>query len=253
MRSVLLRIDPDTEDSIVAELWQCGTSGIVEENGTLRAYFDESAELDSFLSRYSDVLLEDCRDDSTELSTISLDDWAPVLAGDRFFIVPPWLENPAPSGRMRLVIDTTRAFETGRHESTQLMIEALEQTIRPGQTVVDVGCGSGILSAIAKMLGAAEVFSCDVDPNAIEETRKLVDTPLFCGSVNSLCSSVADVVLANITCPILESIAADLWRILKPGGILILSGFLSIHTPSGFRPTQVLERDDWECWICQNP
>ena len=79
----------------------------------------------------------------------------PMLAGERFFLVPPWCDDPAPPGRLRLEIYPGMACGTGRHPATQLCLEALERTVRPGMTLVDVGTGSGILSA-----GARENHQC---------------------------------------------------------------------------------------------
>ena len=253
MRSVLLRSDLEHEDALVTELWELGTIGIEEDGGTLRAYFDESTELDSFLGRYRHRVLEVRVEADRPETATPYGEWDPVLAGERFFLVPSWSRHETPSGRMRLSVDAQASFGTGRHESTQLMIEALERYVRPHHTVVDVGCGSGILSAAATMLGAAQVISCDVDADAIAEARRLLETPLFRGSAESIRDAAADLVLANLTQPILDRIRGDLQRIAKPGGRLIISGFLAERGPNGFFTRAVFERDGWQCWICEGP
>src|SRR6185312_13839152 len=96
-----------------------------------------------------------------------------------FFVVPSMSDVPAPDGRIRLEIDATTAFGTGRHESTQAVMEALETLPLENAAVLDVGCGSGILSLAASALGAARVLSCDVHPDAIRTAAVYLSGTLF--------------------------------------------------------------------------
>jgi ribosomal protein L11 methyltransferase len=152
---------------------------------------------------------------------------------------------------VRLEIEDTTAFGTGRHESTQLCLEALENCLVSGNVVVDVGCGSGILSSAARFLGARQVVSCDIHDDAIAATRKHIDSGVFGGSVDALADGSADLVLANISASVLDSLACDLKRITKPGGTLIISGFIRENPPPFFVPAESRERGEWLCWICR--
>ena len=218
----------------------------------MRAFFDRDTDLSELLARHNNLITEVRSEEPIDWQQVSRDGWDPILVGQRFFVVPPWVEEPTPQGRMRLVFDSMMAFGTGRHESTQLAIEALETYLRPGQTVVDVGCGTGILSKAAEMLGAGRVFACDVDPVAAEEARQCLGRRVFVGSANAVQRSVADLVLANITAPAIEKIGPELSRISKPGSIMVLGGFMTEDLPKTFKPDHILTRGDWVCWIVRN-
>ena len=130
-----------------------------------------------------------------------------------------------PAGRLRLAIYPGMACGTGRHPATQLALEAIEQYVRPGDSVVDVGTGSGILAAAAALVGAACVVGCDVDPDAIRIARERVSIPMFVGSAGAIRSALADVVIANIDAATIEELAPEFARIRKPESMLILTGF----------------------------
>src|SRR5258706_11242612 len=115
------------------------------------------------------------------------------------------------------------AFGTGVHETTRLCMEALEDYVRPGMTVLDVGTGSGILARAADLLGAGKVFACDIDPVAIE-----IAAMGFVGSANAVADDAADIVVANISPEALLALAPDLMRVRRPGGVLLASG-IEVH------------------------
>jgi ribosomal protein L11 methyltransferase len=142
------------------------------------------------------------------------------------------------------------ACGTGRHPATQLALEAIEHHVRPGDTVIDIGTGSGILAAAAALLGAGTVIGCDVDPDAIGIARERVLVPLFTGSASAIRSGYADVVIANIDSATIEQIAGDLVRIRKPESTLILTGFPEWDIPEGFQAKQTLSREGWVCVVC---
>jgi len=113
------------------------------------------------------------------------------------------------------------AFGTGVHETTQLCIEALEDYLTPGMSVLDVGTGSGILAEAARLLGARSVYACDIDPLAVQ-----IAGNGFVGSVDAVASACADLVVANISPQAIVDLAPDMLRVLRrPGGLLLASGF----------------------------
>ena len=142
------------------------------------------------------------------------------------------------------------ACGTGRHPATQLALEAIEDHVRPGDRVLDVGTGSGILAAAAALIGAGSLLACDLDSDAVRIAREQLSAPLFVGSANAVRSNWADVVIANIDAATIEELRTELERIRKPGSTLILTGFPKWDVPEGFQPKESRERDEWLCLVC---
>lgn len=146
-----------------------------------------------------------------------------------FYIHPSWDESKP--GLENIIVDPALAFGSGHHETTYMCLKILGQYIKEDQKLLDVGCGSGILSLAAVRLGAvADV--CDTDPLAIEESQKnfaLNALPLRSAWVGSAskANQKYDIVLANIVADVLEIISQDLQKCLKEDSILILSGILA--------------------------
>lgn len=172
--------------------------------------------------------------------------YRPIPIGNRLLILPAWLESPEPE-RVAVKIDPGMAFGTGTHPTTQLCLELLEGVIGSARAVrgqaplrvIDVGCGSGILSIAALKLGADEALGVDIDPESIRNSRENADTNeigerlvLGIGSVPEVLAgmfpwSSAPLVLANILAPvIIRLFDAGLARLADPRGALILSGIL---------------------------
>ncbi len=162
----------------------------------------------------------------------------PIPIGEKLLILPAWLENPSPD-RLAIKIDPGMAFGTGTHPTTQLCLELLE-TVSYFPTVIDVGCGSGILSIGALKLGAELALGVDIDPASVKNSREnadLNDIPaekflLGLGSVAEITRGAfplktAPLVLANILAPVLVRLfEAGLADLIAPGGDILLSGIL---------------------------
>jgi len=168
--------------------------------------------------------------------------YKPILVGKRLVIVPAWLDSPEP-GRIAIRIDPGMAFGTGTHPSTQLCLELIEKSLQdlqgPSLRIIDVGCGSGILSIAALKLGAASALGVDIDPESTRNSRENAsineigeELILGLGSVKEILDGKfafrsAQVVMANILAPvIIRLFDSDLADLLEPGGVLILSGIL---------------------------
>lgn len=253
LRAIVIRPEPARRDDLIAELWAQGTLGILEDDSQIRAYFPESTNVSGIITPENGEVIE-CllESDTPGYGTIEANS-EPVFLGQRFVVLDrPVSSCDISSSRAALLVPAGQAFGSGRHESTQLMVEAMEAYLHPGKVVIDVGCGSGILSKVARHLGAGTVIACDTHTDAIATARKSCsETALLLGSVDALDSSIADVVLANISAKIVDVLAADLVRVAKPGGLLLLSGFIQDRTPERFQPEAILERNGWLCWVCR--
>lgn len=250
MLSILLHAAPDREDILIAELHECGTAGLVEEDGGLRAFFDDDRNRAALMERFCEFSPELRQEPEMDWEQATREAWPPLLVGELFYLVAPWDRTATtPAGRLRLEIYPGMACGTGRHPATQLCLQAIERCVKPGARVLDVGSGSGILSAAAMLMGAASVIGCDIDPEAVRIAGERVNVPMFVGSADAVRSGWADVIVANIDAATLERIAPELGRVRKPGSTLIVSGFPEWDQPEGFTPKEILSLEEWRCFI----
>lgn len=249
MFSLFIACEPHDQDLLSAALWEAGTQGILEETGGLRAFFDDAIDPENIrngLGRPAESLRQE---PATDWTTATRESFPPLAIGRRWFLAPPWNQDPAPEGRLRLEINPGMACGTGWHPCTQLCLEAMESIIGIGATVLDVGCGSGILCQAAMLLGAAKVFGCDIDPEAVGVAAEKLNGQLFTGSVDAIRTASMDAIVANISSAVAEDLAIEFRRVLKPGGRLILSGFPDQDLPEGFAPRQRLQQGEWVCLV----
>ena len=250
--SILLHPPPDGEDILVAELYELGTAGLVEEDGGLRAFFENDRDAAELMTRFVEFSPELREEESVDWEQATREAWPPIFVGERFYLVAPWDEAAVtPAGRLRLAIYPGMACGTGRHPATQLCLQAIERYVKPGARVLDVGAGSGILSAAAMLMGAACVIACDIDPEAVRIANERVNAPMFVGSAGAVRSGWADVIVANIDAATLERIAPEFYRVRKPESTLILSGFPEWDQPEGFAPHEILQSEEWRCFVCR--
>jgi ribosomal protein L11 methyltransferase len=219
MFSLEIDCDPEDRDLLIAELWEQGSAGMVELNAqTVRSFFEDNVNRAALLKLFPGARQRE--EEARDWVQSSRDLLQPMEVGRRFFLVPEWRDDATPEGRFRIAVNPGMAFGTGVHETTQLCIEALEDYLLPGMSVLDVGTGSGILAKAAKLLGAGRVTACDTDPVAVE-----IAGEGFVGSVDAVASGTVDVVMANISPEAIVALAADLLRVRKAGGVLLASGF----------------------------
>lgn len=157
----------------------------------------------------------------------------PIEVGKTLLIQPSWEDPADPHGRTVLHLEPGLAFGTGTHETTRLCMEMLEDFVKPGAQVLDVGCGSGILSVAALLLGATTAVGVDIDPLAVKTAAENAQRngvgerfTAICGSLTEGVEGVYDVVVANIVADIVMDLTKDVGRFLKPGGVYLMSGII---------------------------
>lgn len=161
-----------------------------------------------------------------------MDNFKPMRFGQRLWIVPSWHAAPEPDA-VNLLLDPGLAFGTGTHPTTALCLEWLDGQALAGCSVLDFGCGSGILAIAALLLGAKQAVGTDIDPQALEASRDNAGRngiaaeqfPLYLPV--DLPRQPAEVVVANILAGPLVNLAPQITQLVKPGGLLALSGILA--------------------------
>lgn len=210
-----------------------------------------------------------------ELLQVKEEDWAnnwkqyfkPLKVGKKLLVKPSWEECSNNDERVVLEIDPASSFGTGQHNTTKLCLELLEESLNSGDRVLDLGCGSGILSIGAMLLGASEITAVDIEQNAVEtaiENAVKNNIPedkytAYCGDIISdheLCEKIGsgyDLITANIVADVLIAMS-DLFRQkLKNNGILIISGIITERkdevvnavVDSGFEVIETAEGEGW--------
>jgi ribosomal protein L11 methyltransferase len=152
----------------------------------------------------------------------------PLHIGERLWIVPTWYEVPDPSA-INLILDPGAAFGTGSHPTTRLCLAWLEKNVRAGDTILDYGCGSGILAIAALKLGAGSAIAVDIDPLALEAARynaKQNGVPLEVLDAQQAPPGAARITVANILANPLRMLAPVISSHTQPGGKIALSGIL---------------------------
>lgn len=209
-----------------------------------------------FLQQFSRQRLE------TLIGTLMMHEITPVRAGNRVWIIPTWWKEPLEPGAIAIRLQTGLVFGNGSHATTRLCVTALEKYLRPRQRVFDLGAGSGILAITAARLGAESVLAVDLSPAAAETARRNVEANQvdWCVRVEYGSLDIAkreppfDLVTANLLTPILlDVLAAGAAEVLRPGGILITSGFPPDHLPAikkaasavGLRTRAIRQLEGW--------
>ncbi len=196
--------------------------------------------------------------------------WKPDPVGKSILILPAWLEVPEKFLERKIIhLDPGSAFGTGSHPSTRLCIEALDKNPPVGQTIADLGCGSGILSLVALKLGAQSIFSVDIDSLAVSATKINSDLNNFpqnllnvsLGSIEELEMNMPkkkfDLILCNILAPVIKSLCPSFEKIIGHKGKLILSGLLveqikelkELFSSLGWKALEIKTKDQWALMV----
>ena len=157
----------------------------------------------------------------------------PIPVGEKLLIRPTWEEVEDAGGRTVLDLDPGLAFGTGTHETTRLCMELLERYVTPGMEVLDVGCGSGILSVAALLLGAEKAVGVDIDELAVKtadenaEINHVADRFTgICGNLTDKITGKYDIVVANIVADVIIQLTKDVEQFMKPETLYLMSGII---------------------------
>ena len=197
------------------------------------------------------------------------DNYPPQPIGESLIVLPYWMAEET-DGRKPIILDPGLTFGTGAHPSTQMVMEAMEEHVRPGAACLDLGSGSGILSLVALRLGAGSAIGVDIDPKAEDIARENAayngfaapEFTAFTGNVTedrelmtSLAAKEYDLVLVNIVADVIIGLSPVLPNFLTDKSLLICSGILDSRLDdvlaalkaAGLTVTSIREREDWRC------
>lgn len=181
-------------------------------------------------------------------------------------IVPTWEEYEKKDGEEIIKLEPGMAFGTGSHETTSLCIKKLEEYMKPGMKVLDIGTGSGILSIAASKLGASKVLGVDIDPMSVyiaNENKKLnevINAEFIVGDLLSKVKDKYDIVVSNILAEVIVTMTGDLHKFLNKDGIFISSGILKVKSAmvidsleaNGFEILNVEDLNEWTSIVAKH-
>lgn len=298
---IAINLPPEKMDEVSAKLIAAGMTGLViEEEGEFQQFLEQNRQYWDYVD---EELLEQMRgisrikfyvtDDEDghrqlaqymegldcEYTAVSLtdNDWAyswqkyykPMTIGERLYVVPEWeREKPVPEGRVPFYLNPGLTFGTGSHASTQLCLEGVEEHTKEGDLVLDLGCGSGILSIAALVLGAKEAIAVDIDPKAVDVayenaalngigkdryTVRAGNVIADRGLANELAQNRYPLVLANIVADVIIPLSQQVPKLLAESGIFLCSGIIDSRAHeveealerNGLKVTKKREKNGW--------
>lgn len=268
-------------DTQFGEIYELNPDDYPEEGVVIKAYLP----VNSFLGETVEAIKEainnlmlyniDVGRNKVTISEVNEEEWAtawkkyynPVKISERFTIVPTWeTYERVSTDELIIELDPGMAFGTGTHPTTVMCIQALEKCVQLGDTVIDVGTGSGILSIAAAMLGAKSVRALDLDPVAVDSAKLNVKLNKVHHVVtvmqNNLLDHIdqtANVIVANILAEIILRFVDDAYRLLEPNGYFITSGIIQAKKQevkdglvnAGFTIEETLTMEDWVAFIAR--
>ena len=245
------------------------------EESVIHIYIEEGNNPAEAVSFISERLNSEGISYRIETVGCSEEDWAdkwkaffkPTPVGERLFVRPIWIDEYDAGDRAVLNIEPGAAFGTGTHETTRLCLEALDKIIKDGDTVLDIGCGSGILAIASMLLGAKEGFGVDIDPLAVKTAKenglmnnfKEPELTFVCGDLADKVTKKYDVVVANIVADIIILFSTQVKAFMKTGAKFIASGIIDTRADevclalqnAGLVLKERVEENGWVCLVCE--
>ena len=237
----------------------------------IHIYMDKSDNVEESLAYLKERFAAEKINFEVELGTVAEIDWNEYwkkffhtsLIGNRLAVVPAWEEYENKEERKILKIDPGAAFGTGTHATTSLCLEFLEQYTNQNDTVLDIGCGSGILSIAGVILGAKNAIGVDIDECAVKVAKENAvmngveeRTEYIHGDLAEKVQGKFDIVCANIVADVVIRLLSNVGEYMKPDGILIASGIIAPRADevrksiidNGFKIEQELVREEWHAF-----
>jgi len=260
--------DSDDEQMLFGEPGEPTTE--IWQNAEVSALFDQETDMTAMIQMIADTV-PFTQQPSYRLERVEEQDWVrltqsqfnPIQISSRLWIVPTWHQPPDETA-INLILDPGLAFGTGSHPTTQLCLTWLDRNLKSGDTVLDYGCGSGILAIAALKLGARHVIGIDIDPHAVEASQEnaarnscppseivfSTDYRTVTGDLHA--AAQVDIVVANILTNALIVLAPILTQATRQGGVIVLSGILKNQAEEvnrayqqWFDMTAPIEQDGW--------
>jgi len=211
----------------------------IKEEYAVKAYFSLDTDINNIIDNISSKINKD--NDSISYIIVDDNNWKnnwkeffkPFRISKRVKIIPSWEVNNIKMNKYDVIMEPGMAFGTGTHETTNMCAKIIDKYIIKGDDVIDIGCGTGILSIISKKLGAKNIYAIDLDKSAIIATKqnvvlnKINDINILFGELSNLDNSInANIIVVNIIADIVIELTNSFKNYLKKNGIIICSGII---------------------------